>query len=90
MDIGKKQEERVVEPIENPMPEREPVPITPDSPGLDPVPIENAPVPEIEKVGALAWLAEVRDLDGAPIYDGRDGSLESTTEPYIDDWDGAA
>jgi hypothetical protein len=88
MDIGKKQEERVVEPIQSPMPER--VPVTPDSPGLDPLPIENAPVEEPEKVEALAWLAEVRALGGEPLYDGRDGSLESTADPYIDDWDGAA
>jgi len=24
-----------------------------------------------------------------PVYDGRDGSIESTDEPYIDDWGGA-
>ena len=58
MDIGKKQEERVAEPIFNPVPQK-----VPDvMPEPEPVPVREAPVPEREKVEALAWLEEVQAL----------------------------
>lgn len=43
MDIGKEKEERVVEPLVNPVPREQPapspVPDTPEIPGLEPVPV---------------------------------------------------
>ena len=34
------------------------------------------------------YAAELADLELEALYDGRDGCLESTDEPYVDDWGG--